>query len=191
MALVQISDHYNLTYQLCKLSHVGYKVTSVQQRNQTIETSFNRITPIPLAILLSCISWEASWIMRNIETFPSKHLYISLVERKVAEFFHNMDRRRYSVWLNWLREGSRYQIGSFFGKISNCLWRPPPLLFWKIMLQFFVMDIFAYFKPTQCHGQCQICGKWKLTKWKFNFRNRVSNAHNWHCLHKWHCRTPA
>ena len=30
--------------------------------------------------------------MGNIETFPSKHmyLYILLVERKVAEFYHNM-----------------------------------------------------------------------------------------------------
>ena len=30
--------------------------------------------------------------MRNIETFPSKHmyLYLSLVERIVAEFYHNM-----------------------------------------------------------------------------------------------------
>ena len=39
--------------------------------------------------------------MRNIESFPSKHmcLYLSLVERKVAEFYHNMDRRRYLVWL--------------------------------------------------------------------------------------------
>ena len=39
--------------------------------------------------------------MRNIETYPSKQMYpyLSLVERKVAEFFHNMDVRRYSVWL--------------------------------------------------------------------------------------------
>ena len=33
--------------------------------------------------------------MRNIETFPSKQMYflISLVERKEAEFYHNIDRR--------------------------------------------------------------------------------------------------
>ena len=33
---------------------------------------------------------------RNIETFPSKQMYtyFSLVERKEAEFFHNIDRRR-------------------------------------------------------------------------------------------------
>ena len=36
---------------------------------------------------------------RNIETVPSKQMYryLSLVERKVAEFYHNIDRRR---WLN-------------------------------------------------------------------------------------------
>ena len=43
-------------------------------------------------------------MMRNIETFPSKQMYpyLSLVERKVAEFYHNIDRRRYFVWLKWL-----------------------------------------------------------------------------------------
>ena len=35
-------------------------------------------------------------MMRNTETFPSKQMYtyLSLVERKDAEFFHNIDRRR-------------------------------------------------------------------------------------------------
>ena len=27
------------------------------------------------------------------------YLYLSLVERKVAQFYHNMERRRYLVWL--------------------------------------------------------------------------------------------
>ena len=42
--------------------------------------------------------------MRNIETFPSKQMYpyLSLVERKVAEFYHNIERRRWLVWLKWL-----------------------------------------------------------------------------------------
>ena len=33
-------------------------------------------------------------MMRNIETFPSKEMYtyLSLVEIKVAEFYHNIDR---------------------------------------------------------------------------------------------------
>ena len=41
---------------------------------------------------------------RNIETFPSKHMYhyLSLVERKVADFYHNIDRRRWLVWSKWL-----------------------------------------------------------------------------------------
>ena len=30
------------------------------------------------------------------------YLYLSLVERKVAEFYHNIDRRRWLVWLKWL-----------------------------------------------------------------------------------------
>ena len=38
-------------------------------------------------------------MMGNIETFLSKQMYLSLVERKVAEFYHNINRRRYLVWL--------------------------------------------------------------------------------------------
>ena len=39
--------------------------------------------------------------MRNIERLSSKqmYLYLSLVERNVAEFCDNMERRRYLVWL--------------------------------------------------------------------------------------------
>ena len=35
--------------------------------------------------------------MRNIETFPSKQMYLyhSLVERKVLEFYHNMVKMTY------------------------------------------------------------------------------------------------
>ena len=53
-------------------------------------------------MLLSPIGRVASRPMKNIETFPSKqmYLYLSLVERKVAEFYHNIDRRRNLVWLN-------------------------------------------------------------------------------------------
>ena len=38
---------------------------------------------------------------RNIVRFPSKHMYpyLSLVERKVAEFYHDIDRRRWLVWV--------------------------------------------------------------------------------------------
>ena len=41
--------------------------------------------------------------MRNIETFPSKQMYPypSLVERKVAEFYHNIDKRCWLVWSKW------------------------------------------------------------------------------------------
>ena len=52
-------------------------------------------------LLLSPIRRVASRPMRNIEIFPSKqmYLYLSLVERKEAEFYDNIDRRRYLVWL--------------------------------------------------------------------------------------------
>ena len=35
--------------------------------------------------------------MSNVETFPSKQMYLelSLVERKESEFYHNIDKRRY------------------------------------------------------------------------------------------------
>ena len=43
-------------------------------------------------------------MMRIIETFPLKQMYpyLSLVERKVAEFYLNIDRMRWLVWLKWL-----------------------------------------------------------------------------------------
>ena len=43
--------------------------------------------------LLSPIGQVASQPMRNIETFPSKqmYLYLSLAQRKEAEFYHNID----------------------------------------------------------------------------------------------------
>ena len=43
-------------------------------------------------------------MMRNIETFPSKQMYpyLPLVERKVADFYLNIDRKRWLVWLKWL-----------------------------------------------------------------------------------------
>ena len=65
-------------------------------------------------------------IMRNIETFPSKQMYpyLSLVERKVAEFYHNIDRRRWLVWLKWLI------FINFFGQLMVSL--PPPGPCWTI-----------------------------------------------------------
>ena len=40
-------------------------------------------------------------MMRHIETLPSKQMYpyLSLVERKEAEFYHKIDRRRWLVWV--------------------------------------------------------------------------------------------
>ena len=42
--------------------------------------------------------------MRNIETFPSKqmYLYLSLAKRNEVEIYHNIDRRRYLVGLKWI-----------------------------------------------------------------------------------------
>ena len=55
-------------------------------------------------VLQSPIGRMASWPMRNIYTFPSKQMYpyLSLVERKEPEFFHNVDSRRYLVWFKCL-----------------------------------------------------------------------------------------
>ena len=55
-------------------------------------------------VLQSLIGRMASRPMRNIETFPSKqmYLYLSLVERKVAEFYLKIDRMRWLVWWKWL-----------------------------------------------------------------------------------------
>ena len=40
-------------------------------------------------------------MMRNIERFPSTQMYpyLSLVERKVAEFYHNIDKKSGLVWV--------------------------------------------------------------------------------------------
>ena len=53
-------------------------------------------------VLQSPIGRMASWPMKNIRTFFSKqrYLYLSLVERKEAEFYHNVDRRRNLVCFN-------------------------------------------------------------------------------------------
>ena len=53
-----------------------------------------------LNVLQSPIGRMASWPMRNIKTFPLKqmYLYLSFVERKEAQFYHNIDRRHYLVW---------------------------------------------------------------------------------------------
>ena len=55
-------------------------------------------------VLQSPIGRMASRPMRNIETFSSQQMYryLSLVERKLTEFYHNIERRRYLVWLKWL-----------------------------------------------------------------------------------------
>ena len=52
-------------------------------------------------VLLSRIGRKASWPMRDIETLPSRqiYLYLSLVERREWEFYHTLDRRGYLVWL--------------------------------------------------------------------------------------------
>ena len=50
------------------------------------------------------------------------YLYLSLAESKVAEFYHNIDRRRYLVWLKWLIfiALSRHLMVSLQNKIQNC-----------------------------------------------------------------------
>ena len=54
---------------------------------------------------------------RNIERFPSKQMYpyLSLVERKVAEFYYNIDRRSWLVWVKMT------YFHRFFGTIPGVL----------------------------------------------------------------------
>ena len=56
-------------------------------------------------LLLSPIGRVTSQPMRNIETFSSKQMYLYLLigqEKSSRVLSHNMDRRRYLVWLNQL-----------------------------------------------------------------------------------------
>ena len=55
-------------------------------------------------VLLSPIGRVASRPMRNIETFSSQQMYtyLSLLNRKETEFYRNIDRRRYLVWIKRL-----------------------------------------------------------------------------------------
>ena len=61
--------------------------------------------------------------MRTIKTFLSKqkYLYLSFAERKVAEYYYNVDERRYCVWLNYL-------FPSIFG---DNYWCPVPAPYHK------------------------------------------------------------
>ena len=54
--------------------------------------------PLPPCIVTL---WGLPALLMTIRT-PSEqmYLYLSLVERKVADFYHNIDRRPYMVWLN-------------------------------------------------------------------------------------------
>ena len=88
------------------LSHLSYKDTMNCLQNM----SFNLTMPTLLLdlesffnLLQSCIGWEASWPMRDIETFPSKQIYLYLAfVKRAAEFYRIIDRRRSLVCLNWL-----------------------------------------------------------------------------------------
>ena len=70
--------------------------------------------------------------MRNIETFPSKQMYpyLSLVERKVAEFYHNIDRRSWLVWVKMT------YFHRFFRTIPGVLEQPFP----KKVRNYFLMS---------------------------------------------------
>ena len=41
-------------------------------------------------------------IFSRVSQNKQLYLYLSLVERKIAKFYHNLDRWRYLVWLKWL-----------------------------------------------------------------------------------------
>ena len=99
--------------------------------------------------------------MRNIETFPSKQMcpYLSLDERKVAEFYHNIDRRRWLVWLKWLN------FTNFSGQLMVSLF----LVIWK----FIHFRSFSVFFTTRESTKFTICasGAWP--------RIRTLSPHIW------------
>ena len=58
-------------------------------------------------------------MMRNIETFPSKQ--ISLIERKVAEFYHNIDRlMTYFHRLFRTIDGVLVRVSDLLTRVGNC-----------------------------------------------------------------------
>ena len=59
--------------------------------------------------------------------------YLSLVEREVAEFYHDIDRRRWLVWLKWLI------FITFSGQLMVSLPGHPDLEWW--MWQFFLINL--------------------------------------------------
>ena len=66
-------------------------------------------------------------MMWNIEKFSSKQMYpyLSLDERKVAEFYHNIDGRQYLVWLNDL-----FSFDTFF-RVDPSTPKWPKWLKWR------------------------------------------------------------
>ena len=63
---------------------------------------------------------------RNIERFPSKQMYpyLSLVERKVAEFYHNIDRRSWLVWVKMTYFHCFFRtIPGVLGLLEQSLWQ--------------------------------------------------------------------
>ena len=79
-------------------------------------------------------------MMGNIETFPSKqmYLYISLVERKVAEFQHNIDREGtirfgFDLFSSLFRDNCPYPCFFFLQKRIPS--RPPVAVVVKLFRQ--------------------------------------------------------
>ena len=71
--------------------------------------------------LQSLIGQMASRPMSDIWTFSlhQMYVYLSSIERKVIEFYHNIDRRRYLVWLRWLI------FSASSGQLMVFLWSKP------------------------------------------------------------------
>ena len=88
---------------------------------------------------LQCVAfshWSRGFLtnedFNNIETFPSKqkYLYLSLVERKVAEFQHNIDRRRYLVWSSLFPDNCWCPY-SYSILVNNCCMINSPISCWS------------------------------------------------------------
>ena len=121
---------------------------------------------------------------RNIETFPSKQMYpyLSLVERRVTDFYHNIDRRCWLVWSKWLvfntflgqfmvsLKDDTFPFGCLFGWLHNttqptsshCIFKMTERTQLSCLLGNFEMnfrsDAVYVYKLPYIHGHILFCG---------------------------------
>ena len=130
----------------------------------------------------------ASRPMRNIETFPSQQMYLhlSLVERKVTEFYHDIDRRRWLVWLKWLI------FITFFRTIDGVLARSSWSRMMNVTIFLINLDIAGGTLPTSHSSQQvltrpQLCGLFLQSEHDLHDVEDDDEHHHHHHHHRRFC----